>query len=67
MKGNRFYVLFILIAAFCWGISGIFTKVITHYGFTPIEMGFIKTFIAMLVLMVYFYKKDKTIFKLKSK
>lgn len=67
MKGSKIYAVFILIAAFCWGVSGIFTKVITHYGFTPFEMGFIKTFIAMLILMVYFYGKDKTILKLQSK
>jgi len=67
MKSNKVYILFIIIAAFCWGISGIFTKVITRSGFTPIEMGFIKTFIAMLILMGYFYWKDKSVFKLQKK
>lgn len=26
MKESRLYVLFILVAAFCWGTSGVFTK-----------------------------------------
>ncbi|WP_352399256.1 DMT family transporter [Anaerotignum sp.] len=67
MKNSNAYPLFIMIAAFCWGISGIFTKVITRHGFTPMEMGFIKTFIAMLILMVYFSKKGKGVYKLKKK
>lgn len=67
MKISKTYALFIIIAAFCWGISGIFTKIISQYGFTPFEMGFIKTFIAMLILLVFFYKKDKKIFKLQKK
>ncbi len=67
MKNSKVYPLFIVIAAFCWGISGIFTKVITHYGFTPFEMGFIKTFIAMLILMVYFSRKGKNIYNLQKR
>jgi len=66
MKESRLYVLFILVAAFCWGTSGVFTKKITLYGFTPIEMGFIKTFIATLILIAFFCRKDKGIFKLKN-
>lgn len=66
MKTGKAYAFLIVIAAFCWGISGIFTKTISEYGFTPMEMGFIKTFFALVILCIYFCAKDRSVFKLEK-
>ena len=53
-------------AAFCWGIAGIFTKSITPHGFTALEMVFLKNFIGLIILFFISLPKGKELFKIKN-
>lgn len=59
------YIL-VLIAAVCWGLIGVFTKVIDVLGFTEMQMLFVKGVIATMVLLLITLCKDKKQLKLKS-
>ena len=53
-------------AAFCWGIGGVFTKMITPYGYTSMEMAFLKTFVGLIILS-FAVLKNRSILKLSHK
>ena len=56
--------LLIIGAAFCWGISGVFTKAITLYGYASMEMVFLKTLVGLIGLTIIGISKKGSIFKL---
>ncbi|NCC15184.1 MAG: hypothetical protein EOM28_02360 [Clostridia bacterium] len=59
--------LWIIIAGVCWGAIGLFTKAITKFGFTEMEMLFIKAVVSVVFLTVLLLLKDKKSFQLKKK
>ncbi|MDD4843241.1 MAG: DMT family transporter [Anaerotignum sp.] len=59
--------LWIIIAGVCWGSIGLFTKVMTRFGFTEMEMLFIKGVVSVIFLAILLLIKDKKSFRLKKK
>ena len=59
--------LWIIIAGVCWGSIGLFTKAISRFGFTEMEMLFVKGVISVIFLAVLLLCKDKSSFRLKKK
>ncbi|MDD3393861.1 MAG: DMT family transporter [Anaerotignum sp.] len=59
--------LWIIIAGVCWGAIGLFTKAITKFGFTEMEMLFIKAVVSVVFLTVLLLLKGKKSFQLKKK
>jgi len=59
--------MWIIIAGVCWGSIGLFTKAITRFGFTEMEMLFVKGVISILFLSVLLLCKDRNSFRLKKK
>lgn len=59
--------VWILIAGVCWGLIGLFTKAITRFGFTEMELLFIKSVVSVIFLVVLLFVKDKKSFRLKEK
>lgn len=59
--------LWIVFAGICWGLIGIFTKAITKFGFTEMEMLFMKGVVSAVFLLLLLFVKDKKSFRLKKK
>ncbi len=59
--------VWILIAGVCWGLIGLFTKAITRFGFTEMELLFIKSVVSVIFLAVLLFVKDKKSFELREK
>ncbi len=59
--------LWIIIAGVCWGSIGLFTKVMTRFGFTEMEMLFVKGVVSVIFLAILLFVKDKKSFRLKKK
>lgn len=57
--------VFVIFAAVCWGLIGIFTKNLTALGYTEMEMIFIKIVIGAIVMLPLMIK-DKNMFRLHS-
>lgn len=58
--------LLVITAAILWGGIGLFSKTAGTMGFTPIDMCFIRSVFSVIILGIFFFIKDKTIFKLES-
>lgn len=54
----------IILAAFCWGIIGIFYRTLSACGFTPIQIVFIRVGVAALVMTSYLLVTDKSRLKI---
>lgn len=59
--------LWIIIAGACWGLIGLFSKAIAKFGFTEMEMLFIKGVVSVIFLAILLLVKDKKSFRLKKK
>ena len=66
MKNNVMSYFLIIGAAFCWGMGGVFTKIITPYGYTSMEMAFLKTLVGFIILSIAVLK-NRDIIKLSSR
>jgi len=66
MKNKITAYLFIMGAAFCWGTGGVFTKMITPYGYTSLEMAFLKTLVGLIILSAIGIFKNREMFKLEK-
>lgn len=42
----------VMLAAFCWGTGGVFTKMIVPFGFSSTDMVFIKSVVALFFFSV---------------
>lgn len=61
---NRFSNLLIAFAAVFWGLTGVFSIKFTQWGFSPYEMGFLRTLFATVIITILAFIKDKNVFKL---
>lgn len=59
--------VWILIAGICWGLIGLFTKAITRFGLTELEILFVKGVVSVLFLTIVLMIRDKKSFRLKKK
>ena len=62
MKRRAYY--YVICAAVCWGIIGIFVKKLNSFGFGTIQIVFIRAFCAALSLIIYILIKDRKIVKI---
>lgn len=58
--------LLVILAAFLWGGIGLFSKTAGNMGFTSIDICFIRSVFSVIILGIFFFIKDRSIFKLKS-
>lgn len=58
--------LLVITAATLWGAIGLFSKTAGGIGFTSIDMCFIRSVFSVVILGIFFFIKDRTIFKLES-
>ena len=65
MKKRAF--LFIILAGLLWGTSVIFVKVLAPFGFSSLQMTFVRALVSFLSLSVYALIKDRSIFKISFK
>ena len=65
MKSKAF--LFIILSGLLWGSSGVFVKFLSPYGFTPLQMTFVRGFIAFVGLSLYALIFDRSMFVIKPK
>lgn len=63
MKSKAF--IFIIISGLFWGSSGVFVNLLSPYGFTPLQMTFVRGFIAFTGLAVYALIFDRSMFVIK--
>lgn len=59
--------LYVILGASCWGVIGIFIRNLYAFGFTPIQVTFIRSVIAVVILTASIIIKDKKLLKIKLK
>lgn len=59
--------VWVLIAGICWGLIGLFTKAITHFGLMELEILFVKGVVSVIFLTIVLLIRDKKSFRLKKK
>lgn len=57
--------LFIIAAAFLWGIIGLFVQKLYEFGFTPFEIVTIRVVSAALILFIFVLMKDRSLLKIR--
>jgi len=63
MKKTAF--IYIIIAGILWGTSGIFSSVLSPYGFTPFHLTAIRGTVSLVGIFIYILIKDRKLFKAK--
>lgn len=62
-KKSYFYII---IASSLWGCIGVFFKVLKSVGFTEIQIVTLRVTSALIVLSIYIFIKDKSLFRVKA-
>lgn len=57
----------IILAAVMWGCIGIFTRVLNIAGHTPVQVAAIRSIISAVILGIYIFFKDKSLYKINIK
>lgn len=58
-QANKKAPIFIVLAASCWGIIGIFIRVLSKIGFNPIQITATRCIVTAIILTIYLSIKDK--------
>lgn len=58
---------YIVIAAFCWGIIGVFSRKLQNFGYDPFMITAFRCFITSICLFFYLLVNDKSKFRIKLK
>lgn len=66
VKMKKISYLLVITAAVLWGAIGFFSKTAGGIGFTPIDMCFIRSVFSVIILGIFFFIKDRSIFKLEG-
>ncbi len=67
MKKENLGAVYVLFAAFCWGLIGLFTRRLLAVGAAPGDIVAIRNFGALGMLAVYFTLRDKSVFHVKRR
>lgn len=59
--------IFLIIAGIFWGTSGIFVHLLSPYGFSALQMIFLRSVVSFLIMLIYILIKDKRLLKLERK
>lgn len=62
---KQFSYIFILLAAVLWGTMGIFVKKMTAFGFTSMQIVFLRALVAAVVLVVYLLLTNRSLLRIK--
>lgn len=62
---NKIPTLFILIASFLWGLTGIFVRTLNSQGLDNIELLFFRSSVTAITLFIYLFITDKSKLKIK--
>lgn len=65
MKKRAF--LFVILAGLLWGSSVIFVNVLAPFGFSSLQMTFVRSVVSFVCLFIYAVIKDRSIFKVTFK
>ena len=63
MKQRAF--LFIIITGILWGTSGIFVHFLAPYGFSSMQMSFMRSFVSFSVMLSYALLHDRSLFRIR--
>lgn len=55
-------IFMVMLAAFCWGTGGVFTKMIVPFGFSSTDMVFIKSVVALFFWCWLISEKEQNYF-----
>lgn len=64
MEKGYFYIAF---AAFCWGIIGIFTKVLSALGFSGMQLCFLRSVVPTIVVFIYLFFTKRELLKIRPR
>lgn len=64
---NKTSSLFILAAAFLWGLTGIFVRTLNASGLDNMQLLFFRSFITSITLIIYLFFKDRSKLKINPK
>lgn len=56
--------IFIIIAGVLWGTSGIFVHLLSPYGFSALQMIFLRSAVSFLIMVIYVLVRDKRLLKI---
>lgn len=62
--GKWIPIFMVMLAAFCWGTGGVFTKTIVPFGFSSADMVFIKSAVALFFLVLVNIRKGTKLFRI---
>ena len=62
--GKWIPIFMVMLAAFCWGTGGVFTKMIVPFGFSSTDMVFIKSVVALFFLVLVNIRKGTKLFRI---
>ncbi len=65
MKTKSF--IYIVLAGLLWGTSGIFVNILSPYGFSSLQMTFLRVLVSFLVIFIYLLFKDRSLFRTNTK
>jgi len=59
-------IAYIVLAGLLWGTSGIFVRFLEPYGTSPMQMTFVRGFVAAVAVGIYILITNKSLFKIKK-
>lgn len=59
--------ILIVVAGILWGTSSLFVHFLKPYGFSSLQMTFMRSIVSLTVIFIYVFLKDKRLFKAKPK
>lgn len=66
MKEKRWAYGLVMLSAVMWAFSGVFSTELGNMGFTALELGLVRTVIALLVTGLFFLVFDRSYFRLRT-
>ena len=64
---KKLSLILIVLAAVMWGCIGIFTRILSVAGLTPIQVVAIRSILSAIILGIFIFFKDKSLFKIEIK
>ena len=62
---KKFSAILVMIAGFCWGLIGVFSKTLSSLGFSPIQITALRCIVTALALGIYLFSFDREKLKIR--
>ena len=62
---KKFSAILVMIAGFCWGLIGVFSKTLSSLGFSPIQITALRCIVTALALGIYLFIFDREKLKIR--